>query len=40
VKKLTGSTWVPTLVTDDDEIIQGSDKIAAWARENPAKQPA
>jgi glutaredoxin len=40
VKRLTGSTWVPTLVTDADEIIQGSDKIAAWAKENPAKQPA
>ena len=40
VKKLTGTTWVPALVTDDDEIIQGSDKIAAWAKANPATQPA
>jgi hypothetical protein len=42
VKRLTGKTWVPLLVTDSDEIIQGSDKIAAWARENPATatQPA
>jgi glutaredoxin len=40
VKKLTGSTWVPTLVTDDDEVIQGSDKIAAWAKQNPATQRA
>jgi hypothetical protein len=40
VKKLTGKTWVPVLVTDADEIIQGSDKIAAWAKENPATQPA
>ena len=42
VKRLTGSTWVPTLVTDDDEVIQGSDKIAAWAKKNPATatQPA
>jgi hypothetical protein len=40
VKKLTGNSWVPVLVTDDDEIVQGSDKIAAWARANPAKQRA
>jgi hypothetical protein len=40
VKRLTGSTWVPTLVTDDDEVIQGSGEIAAWAKKNPAKQPA
>ena len=40
VKKLTGNSWVPVLVTDDAEIIQGSDKIAAWARANPAKQRA
>ena len=35
VKKLTGKTWVPALVTDDDEIIAGSDKIVAWAKANP-----
>jgi len=42
VKRLTGSTWVPALVTDDGEVIQGSDKIAAWAKKNPATatQPA
>ena len=42
VKRLTGSTWVPTLVTEADEVIQGSDKIAAWAKKNPATttQPA
>ena len=40
VKKLTGSTWVPALVTDDNEVIQGSDKIAAWAEKNPATQRA
>jgi hypothetical protein len=40
VKRLTGNTWVPALVTDDDEVIQGSDKIAAWAKKNPATQPA
>ena len=36
VKRLTGNTWVPALVSDDDEIIQGSAEIAAWARANPA----
>ncbi len=36
VKRLTGNTWVPVLVTDDDEVIQGSDKIIAWAQERPA----
>jgi Glutathione S-transferase, N-terminal domain len=36
IRKLTGQNWVPVLVTDDDEVIQGSDKIAAWALDNPA----
>jgi glutaredoxin len=40
VKKLTGSTWVPVLVTDDDQVIQGSREIADWAKKNPARQPA
>ena len=40
VKRLTGNNWVPALVTDDNEVIQGSDEIAAWAKKNPAKQPA
>ena len=40
VKKLTGKTWVPVLVTDDDQVIAGSREIAAWAKQNPAKQPA
>jgi hypothetical protein len=35
-KKLTGSTWVPVLVTDDDQIVSGSQKIVDWARANPA----
>jgi hypothetical protein len=35
VKRLTGNYWVPALVTDDDEIIQGSREIAAWARSHP-----
>ena len=36
VRKLTGNNWVPVLVTDDDQIVQGSGKIAAWAKANPA----
>lgn len=39
VKQLTGNTWVPVLVTDDDQVIQGSKEIAAWAKANPATQP-
>ena len=36
VRDLTGQNWVPVLETDDGEVISGSDKIVAWARENPA----
>jgi hypothetical protein len=36
VKRLTGNMWVPVLVTDDGEAIQGSDKIIAWAAAHPA----
>jgi Glutathione S-transferase, N-terminal domain len=36
VRELTGQNWVPVLVTDEGEAIQGSDKIAEWARANPA----
>jgi hypothetical protein len=35
VRDLTGQIWVPVLVTDEDEVIQGSDKIVAWAKANP-----
>jgi hypothetical protein len=35
VKDLTGQIWVPVLVTDDDEVIQGSQKIVDWAKANP-----
>jgi hypothetical protein len=40
VKRLTGNNWVPALVTDDDEVIQGSDKIVAWAAAHPAGSTA
>ena len=36
VNRLTGNSWVPVLVLDDGTAIQGSDKIAEWARANPA----
>jgi Glutathione S-transferase, N-terminal domain len=36
VKRLTGNTWVPALVTDGGEVVQGSQQIAAWAKANPA----
>jgi Glutathione S-transferase, N-terminal domain len=36
VRELTGQNWVPVLVTDEDEVIQGSRKIVEWAKANPA----
>ncbi len=36
IRELTGQNMVPVLVTDDDEVITGSGKIAQWARDNPA----
>ena len=36
VKRMTGRTTVPLLVTDEGELVQESDKIAAWALDNPA----
>jgi hypothetical protein len=36
VKELTGDVEVPVLVTDDDQVVAGSQEIAAWARSNPA----
>lgn len=36
VKRLTGNVWVPVLVTDDGETIQGSRKIMDWAKAHPA----
>jgi hypothetical protein len=36
VKRLTGNVWVPLLVTDDRETIQGSQKIMDWAKNHPA----
>jgi hypothetical protein len=36
IRELTGQNMVPVLATDDGEVITGSDKIAMWARDNPA----
>jgi hypothetical protein len=36
VKRLTGQSWVPTLVTDDGEAIHDSKSIVAWAKAHPA----
>ena len=36
VKQLTGDISVPVLVTDDGEVVAGSQQIAAWANANPA----
>ena len=36
VEQLTGNRWVPALVTDDGTVVQGSDKIAEWAKANPS----
>lgn len=35
VKRLTGNYWVPLLVLDDGEVIQGSKEIAEWASTPP-----
>jgi glutathione S-transferase len=42
VKRLTGNHWVPVLVTDDNEVIQGSQEIADWAESHsgPAAAPS
>ena len=36
VKRLTGNNWVPVLLLDDGAVVQGSDKIVAWAEAHPA----
>jgi Glutathione S-transferase, N-terminal domain len=36
VKEMTGNYWVPVLVTDDGEVIQGSRRIIDWAGANSA----
>ena len=36
VRELTGDNWVPVLVSDDGDVIQGSNQIVEWARAHPA----
>jgi hypothetical protein len=36
VQELTGSPVVPVLVTDDDEVINESQRIVEWAKAHPA----
>jgi hypothetical protein len=31
VRALTGANWVPVLVTEDGEVVQGSSAIRSWA---------
>ena len=31
VRRLSGQSWVPLLVTDDEEVIHGASEIIAWA---------
>jgi Glutathione S-transferase, N-terminal domain len=40
VKRLTGKSWVPVLVTDDGETIEDSKNIVAWAKAHPARAAA
>jgi hypothetical protein len=35
-QRLTGTNWVPLMVTDSGEFVQGSQEIADWAAANPA----
>jgi hypothetical protein len=37
VEELSGSTWVPVLVTDEGEVIRDSKRIVAWAPDNPVR---
>lgn len=36
VRRMTGESFVPVLVTDSEEVVAGSHRIEAWAMENPA----
>jgi hypothetical protein len=37
VKQLTGEIAVPVLVTDEGEVVAGSEKIAGWARRSAGR---
>jgi glutathione S-transferase len=36
VRRLSGQSRVPVLVTDDGEVVTGSSQIVAWARGHPS----
>mgnify|MGYP001329635805 CR=1 FL=1 len=36
VKRLSGESWVPLLVTDDGEVVGDSAAIITWAQQHPA----
>jgi hypothetical protein len=40
VKKLTGNSWVPVLVTDEGEVVSDSKNIVAWAKKHPTAAAA
>jgi hypothetical protein len=40
VKNLTGNYWVPTLVLDDGEVVDGRKAIVEWAHAHPASAAA
>lgn len=35
----TGKSWIPLLVTDEDEILAGSKQIIAWAESHTKSDP-
>ncbi len=35
VKRLTGNSWVPTLILDDGTVVDGSEAIVDWAAKHP-----
>lgn len=40
VVEKTGQKWVPVLELDDGTLVHPSQKIVAWAKQNPAKPRA
>ncbi len=39
-RKTTGKSWIPLLLTDDDEVRVGSKSIEAWAAQHPKPENA
>ena len=39
VRRLTGESYVPVLVTEDGEVVSESRNIARWAEAHPAGAP-